>query len=375
MHKSKCKQIDICIWTRLLFYKSSTATLRSKSTGLPQAHTNTRTDHRPLRFIMRGPPLRKQSTPKQRGTNVRRAVINATVLWQRAATAYLRPGNDDGTDCQSGRQAQEPCVEPEGKKNRETSPGTVPRTRKKQQEMMMEQTAKRIGRQAPEPYPEPAGRNGVVLSKFADNPSRLCVRFSNFCADFALKLAQAWEYSNTFICIQTLHVTPYIFVPMTPARRGTSKGICFRGGVPGSHCSWRRLGQTQAQARTHTVSTLLFSFFLPVVQPRLACTGFRVTPAGGHGLWCSACHLFLFSEWHHFAARIGAKSAASDLLPSHRIDANMYCTYPSPFPCLIIRASVMFFFVSPNWPGNSQCRFKPYGISWAFKFAFSHSVC
>ena len=49
------------------------------------------------------------------------------------------PGNDDGTECQ---------------KSRETNLGTLPRT-KRNQAMMMEQNAKRLGRQAPEPYPEP----------------------------------------------------------------------------------------------------------------------------------------------------------------------------------------------------------------------------
>ena len=38
--------------------------------------------------------------------------------------------------------------------SRETSPGTLPGTRRNQ-EMMMEQNAKRLGGQTPEPYPEP----------------------------------------------------------------------------------------------------------------------------------------------------------------------------------------------------------------------------
>ena len=50
----------------------------------------------------------------------------------------MEPGNDDGTACQ---------------KTRETSPGTLLATRSNQ-EMTMEQNAKRLGRQAPEPYPE-----------------------------------------------------------------------------------------------------------------------------------------------------------------------------------------------------------------------------
>ena len=49
------------------------------------------------------------------------------------------PANDDGTECQNSR---------------ETSPGTLPGTRRNQQ-VMMEQNAKRVGRQTPEPCPEP----------------------------------------------------------------------------------------------------------------------------------------------------------------------------------------------------------------------------
>ena len=64
-----------------------------------------------------------------------------------------------------GRQALEPYPQPDGtrkwsgtecQKNRETSPGTLPTTRWNQ-EMMMEQNARRIGRQALEPYPQPDG--------------------------------------------------------------------------------------------------------------------------------------------------------------------------------------------------------------------------
>ena len=47
------------------------------------------------------------------------------------------PGNDDGRDCD---------------KTRETSPGTLPGTRGNQ-EMMMEENAKRQGKQAPKLYP------------------------------------------------------------------------------------------------------------------------------------------------------------------------------------------------------------------------------
>ena len=50
-------------------------------------------------------------------------------------------GNHDGTECQ---------------KTRETSPETLPGTRRNQ-EMIMEQNAKRLGKQAPKPYPEPEG--------------------------------------------------------------------------------------------------------------------------------------------------------------------------------------------------------------------------
>ena len=55
------------------------------------------------------------------------------------------PGNDDGTDCE---------------KSGETSPGTLPGTRRNQ-EMMMGQNARRVGRQAPEPYPEPENHDGT----------------------------------------------------------------------------------------------------------------------------------------------------------------------------------------------------------------------
>ena len=56
-----------------------------------------------------------------------------------------QPGNDDETESQ---------------KTRETSPGTLSRTRWNQ-EMMTEQNAKRAGRQAPEPYPEPKDHDGT----------------------------------------------------------------------------------------------------------------------------------------------------------------------------------------------------------------------
>ena len=49
------------------------------------------------------------------------------------------PGNGDGIECQNSR---------------ETSPGTLSGARTNQQ-VMMEQNAKRVGRQTPEPYPEP----------------------------------------------------------------------------------------------------------------------------------------------------------------------------------------------------------------------------
>ena len=67
---------------------------------------------------------------------------NAQRIGRQAPDPYRNhkeAGNDDGTECQ---------------KNRETNPGTLPRARWNQ-EMMMEQNAKRPGRQAPEPDPEP----------------------------------------------------------------------------------------------------------------------------------------------------------------------------------------------------------------------------
>ena len=50
-------------------------------------------------------------------------------------------GNHDGTQCHNTREA---------------SPGTLPGTRWNQ-DMLMEQTARRLGRQSPEPYPKPKG--------------------------------------------------------------------------------------------------------------------------------------------------------------------------------------------------------------------------
>ena len=69
---------------------------------------------------------------KQKTKRVGRQVPNRT-------RNQKEPANDDGTESQ---------------KSRETSPGIAPGTRRNQQ-MMMEQNAKRVGRQAPEPYLEP----------------------------------------------------------------------------------------------------------------------------------------------------------------------------------------------------------------------------
>ena len=63
------------------------------------------------------------------------------------------PGNDDGTECQ---------------KRKERSPGTLLRTRRNQ-EMMMEQNARRVGKQAPEPYTQkhrkPGNNDGTECQK------------------------------------------------------------------------------------------------------------------------------------------------------------------------------------------------------------------
>ena len=59
----------------------------------------------------------------------------------------------------AGRQTQEFYPEPDGTechKSRETSPVTLPRTRRNQK-MIVELNAKRLGRQAPKPYREPEG--------------------------------------------------------------------------------------------------------------------------------------------------------------------------------------------------------------------------
>ena len=89
-------------------------------------------------------------------------------------------GNDDGTENQKSRETSpEPYLEQNATrvgrqvrnptrnqkepandvgidthKSRETSPGTLPGTRRNQQ-MMMKQKPRRVGRQAPEPYPKP----------------------------------------------------------------------------------------------------------------------------------------------------------------------------------------------------------------------------
>ena len=58
-------------------------------------------------------------------------------------------GNHDGTQCHN---------------TRETSPTTLPGTRWNQ-DMMMEQNARRLGRQSPEPYPEPGNEDGTECQK------------------------------------------------------------------------------------------------------------------------------------------------------------------------------------------------------------------
>ena len=69
---------------------------------------------------------------EQNATRVGRQVRNPT-------RNQKKPAHDDETETH---------------KSRETSPGTLPGTRRNQQ-MMMKQKPIRVGRQAPEPYPEP----------------------------------------------------------------------------------------------------------------------------------------------------------------------------------------------------------------------------
>ena len=106
----------------------------------------------------------------------------------------MEPRNDDGTECQKtreqnarrvGRQAPEPCPERDGtclgkkeggnhdriqcRNTRETNPTTLSGTRWNQ-DMLMEQNARRPGKQSPEPYPEPGWRWNRIQEPFPALP-------------------------------------------------------------------------------------------------------------------------------------------------------------------------------------------------------------